>query len=233
MTERDTEIIPAVLAKNAETFVATVARLKDLASLVQIDVCDGVFVRNRTFPYGGAGDAVLWERIKYEDAGLPLWQVLDFEADLMVREPWVVADEWVRAGASRIVFHADTIRAAPHNVFSSYGSLVEIGVAIPSRADIAVYKDLLTEAAYIQVMGIAKIGFQGEAFDVCALDTIGALRKWFPEKPIQVDGGVTLASAPRLVAAGATRLVSGSFILSSLDPREAVEQLKTAARKGV
>lgn len=232
MTEEDIAIIPAVLAPNAESFVTTIARLKDVAPLVQIDVCDGAFVRNTTFPYGGAGDTALWERIKHEDTGLPLWQVLDFEADLMVKEPWGVAEEWVRAGASRIVFHADTIQSAPHDVFSSYGSLVEIGVAIPSYADIETYRNVLTKAAYIQVMGIAKIGFQGEPFDVRALDTIGILRKLFPEKPIQVDGGVTLASAPRLVAAGATRLISGSFILSSLDPKEAVEQLKTAARKG-
>ncbi len=231
MIEEDIAIVPAVLAENAETFVKTMSRLKDVASLVQIDVCDGVFVRNTTFPYGGAGDTVLWERITHEDTGLPFWDVLDFEVDLMVKEPWRVAEEWVRAGASRIVFHADTIQAAPHDVFSLYGSLVEIGVAIPAQANIETYRDVLTKAAYIQVMGIARIGFQGEPFDVRALDTIRALKRFFPEKLIQVDGGVTLASVPRLVAAGATRLVTGSFILSSLDPRGAVEQLKTVARK--
>ena len=43
-----------------------------------------------------------------------------------------------------------------------------------------------------------------------------------PEIPIQVDGGISLQNAKKLLAAGASNLVVGSGILKAKDPAAAV-----------
>ena len=78
-------------------------------------------------------------------------------------------------------------------------------------------------------MGIAKIGYQGQPFDGQVIQKIQDLRKQYPEVTISVDGGVNFETAPKLIEAGATRLVSGSTILQSNNPEKTIEQLKQIA----
>ena len=79
-------------------------------------------------------------------------------------------------------------------------------------------------------MGIEKIGYQGQPFDERVIDQVKALRKEYPELIISVDGGVSFDTAPRLIEAGANRLVVGSVIFNSLDIRETVLALRSLAR---
>jgi ribulose-phosphate 3-epimerase len=76
-------------------------------------------------------------------------------------------------------------------------------------------------------MGIKNVGFQGQDMDEKVYETISAIRAKYPELPISVDGGVTLENAGDLVDAGATRLVSGSAIFGSNNPKEAIDYLKS------
>jgi ribulose-phosphate 3-epimerase len=45
---------------------------------------------------------------------------------------------------------------------------------------------------------------------------------------IQIDGGITLDTAPRAVAAGANVLVAGTAIFGADDPSAAVAELRRA-----
>ena len=76
-------------------------------------------------------------------------------------------------------------------------------------------------------MGIAKIGYQGQPFDSRVVAKIEDLRERYPDVTISVDGGVNFESAPKLIAAGVTRLVSGSTILNSKNIEETIYQLKS------
>ena len=51
--------------------------------------------------------------------------------------------------------------------------------------------------------------------------------------PIQVDGGIDLRTAPRIVAAGADILVAGNAVFGSPDPERAIRDLRAAAGLGV
>ncbi|HEY5383271.1 MAG TPA: ribulose-phosphate 3-epimerase, partial [Candidatus Paceibacterota bacterium] len=84
---------------------------------------------------------------------------------------------------------------------------------------------------YVQVMGIAKVGFQGEPFDKRALYLVERLRQRYPELPLQVDGAVTLENIALLVKAGANRLVVGHDIWDSSDPLEEIKKLKAEANR--
>jgi ribulose-phosphate 3-epimerase len=227
----DISIIPAVLPRDYADLVATLGHLRGAARRVQIDVCDGKFVKNITFPFS-RGDEVYWTRIMHEDEGLPLWQDFDFEVDLMVNEPAALAREWVKAGVTRIVLHTTSTKEITP-LIEELKPLVEVGIALPSNASLDDFRVLIEKVSFVQVMGISRVGFQGEPFDERALSIISSIREAFPSLPIQIDGGVSPTSAEALVKAGATSLISGSFVVSSVYPLSAIEELKSAAAKGV
>ena len=77
-------------------------------------------------------------------------------------------------------------------------------------------------------MGIREIGFQGQDFDSAVLEKISDMRDHYPEMPISVDGGVDGDSAADLIDAGATRLVSGSYIFESADIQQAIYDLENS-----
>jgi ribulose-phosphate 3-epimerase len=51
--------------------------------------------------------------------------------------------------------------------------------------------------------------------------------------PIEIDGGIDLRTAPRVVAAGARILVAGAAIFHTPDPERATRDLKAAAAGAV
>ena len=79
-------------------------------------------------------------------------------------------------------------------------------------------------------MGIARIGRQGEPFDERVYEQVRVFRERHPDLPVQVDGGVSLKNAKKLLALGVSTLVIGSGILRAEDPITAVtafENLET------
>ena len=51
--------------------------------------------------------------------------------------------------------------------------------------------------------------------------------------PIEVDGGIDVHTAPRIVAAGADILVAGNAVFGSADPAQAIRDLRAAAGTAV
>ncbi len=97
-------------------------------------------------------------------------------------------------------------------------------VSLPDNLD--ELRDLLDEGVvdFVQCMGIAHIGFQGEPFDEQVLETIQELRQSYPEMDISIDGGVSVENLVDLQEAGANRFVSGSGIFDHGIPQENIEQ---------
>ena len=238
------EIIPAILPKNLDNLRDQMARVSGLVPLVQIDVCDGKFVPNKSWPYvkGGMEE---FARIKAEDEGFPFWDSLDFEIDLMVKDPEEPAHDWVMAGAKRLVLHVESapnILAIIEKLRGEYGTAkdeafgLEIGVALDLRTpneEVHEILDMIDQDGdsiidFVQFMGIDNVGFQGQEFDDLVLEKISDLRNLYPNIPISVDGGVNFDNAADLASAGATRLISGSAVFDSDDIAEAIHNLSTA-----
>ncbi|HEY5383088.1 MAG TPA: hypothetical protein VIJ88_00850, partial [Candidatus Paceibacterota bacterium] len=100
------EIMPAVLPHDFKDLESHVQRLQGAAiTCVQIDAVDGHFAHNRTWPYRDEGT---FQKIVQEERGLPLWERLDFEFDLMVQKPLEHIMDFVHAGASRMLVHASS-----------------------------------------------------------------------------------------------------------------------------
>ena len=231
------EIIPAILPKNFAELEEKMSLVAGLVPMVQIDVTDGHFVPSKTWPYtsGAISSADRdFAAILSEQRDFPFVEELDFEVDLMVANPENIWRDWVHAGAKRIIIHLESVKgfgSAEHAAIAleflraiqkdipSRASLlhVEIGVAINPSTPNEVLVPLMDEIDFVQFMGIARIGFQGEKFDERVLTKISDLRTQFPNVTISVDGGVTAETAPKLVATGANRLAVGSAIFGGTD----------------
>lgn len=219
------DIVPAVLPDSFEDLQQSLERIRGASRLVQIDVCDGAFVKARTWPMQPSDREHFAEIIKGEE-GLPFWQDFDFEVDLMTHTPERLLPWWIAAGIVRAVIHLES-RHDLVQCREAAGDSIELGLAInltTSPQSIAAH---IQSIDYIQVMGIGTIGRQGEPTDERVYHLIEKVKAAFPDVTLQVDGGVNEVSAGRLIDAGADRLVVGSAIMSSDNPKAAIKMFET------
>ena len=231
------EIVPAVLPKNfkdLETHLAAVRPGASGSRMAQIDVVDGVFAHNRTWPYR---DEATFAKIVDEEKGLPFWEEFDFQFDLMIEHPEERVMDFARAGATHIVLHARSNGAL--DAFEKLVGLreesgvysVKAGLALLPGAQPEELEPFEAQFDFVQVMGIARAGFQGEPFDKHAIYLVERMRRRYPELIIQVDGGVSLKNANALAKVGANRLVVGSSIFKQDDPVQAIAALRAEANR--
>lgn len=226
------EIIPAIMPKGIEDIKTKIGLISDLVSIVQLDLMDGDFVPDTTWPYNG-NDDYQFEQILAEEEGLPFWDRIDFEFDLMVRDSEKQFDTFIKMGAKRVVFHLEAESSEP-GAFKDFiegidiytREILKIGISIENDTPIESIYPFLNHVDFVQLMGIKKIGFQGEEFDERVLDRIRTLRSQYKDLSISVDGSVNLETAPKIIEAGANMLVVGSAIWKSEDPRAVVSALK-------
>ncbi len=212
------------MPRNYNDLAEKIGLFAGVVSLIQIDVMDGKFVPNRTWPYN-PGDQH-FEKIYKEEEGMPEWGIIDFEVDLMIRKPEDVVEKWVMAGAERIIIHNEGVSDFDKIRDIVPKGTIELGIAWSPSTPLSSILPYLDRVDFVQCMGIAQIGFQGEPFDERVIEQIRSLHKIAPDMPISVDGAVNFETAEILVKAGATRLVSGSAILKSGDVSNAVLELR-------
>jgi ribulose-phosphate 3-epimerase len=218
------EIIPAVMPCDYDDLVGKMELFAGVAPLIQLDIMDGKFVPARTWPYPRD---MHFDAITIEKEGMPRWEKLDFEADLMVENPELWVPKWVMAGVRRIIVHVESMRDFEKIREAVPRGLIELGLAVNNSTPISTIEPYIDRIDFVQCMGIDRIGFQGQPFDERVLERVRDLHKKFPELPISIDGSVNKNTAKRLVDAGATRLVAGSAILESGDVHSAMEELKS------
>lgn len=226
------EIIPALMPKDFSELRNYARDFKGLVRGVQIDVMDGEFVPEISWPY--TEQKQNFEQLVEAEGGLPFWDELDYEVDLMTARAESNFESWIQSGVKRIIVHYEALNDVElffkNDIFNERKSeFLAVGIALGIDTPNEVLSPYMKHIDFVQCMGIARIGYQGQKFDERVLPKIKALRNTYPDLIISVDGGVSFDAAPQLVRAGANRLVSGSAILSSNDYGEAVAQLKETA----
>jgi ribulose-phosphate 3-epimerase len=210
------KVAPSILA-------ADFSRLGDLARTVEeagadrlhVDVMDGHFVPNLSM-----GSVVV--------KGLRPVTKLPLEVHLMVTDPGLFFDGFVKAGADCLIFHLEVapdplpliarVKAAGLKVGLSFNPDVPVGRILPYLASIDV-------ALLMTVFP----GFGGQAFLPGSLERIAELRTLIaaenPACELEVDGGIDRQTAPAAVAAGANVLVAGTAVFGDPDgPAAAVKK---------
>lgn len=207
-------IVPAIIPTSAEHLKSVLPSL-GFSPEIHVDVVDGVFVPYRSWPYSPAG--IPKEVQSYTDR-------FTLEVDLMVAEPLAAAEAWIAAGADMLVFHTEHITPEAFTRFVS-GTHVSVGIAAINDTALADLEPYLVVADYVQLMGIAKVGAQGQPFDERVLERIAALKVRYPRLSITIDGSVNKETIKRLVEAGADRFICGSAIVGADNPYEAHQAL--------
>ena len=217
------EVIPAILPKNYEELKNEIALVRGVAKFVQIDICDGVFVKNITWPFLGAGFDEHFKKILNGEEGMPFWEDIDFELDLMVANAVENFDLYTKLGAKRIIFHLEAVgnieefKNFLEGVDIYIKDSIQMGVAINPSTSLEQLFPLIAQVDFVQCMGNDKIGYHGVELDEKIYEKIKILREKYPDIPIAVDIGVNERTIPILIKAGATKLVAGSAIFNSSD----------------
>jgi ribulose-phosphate 3-epimerase len=217
------EIIPAVIPENFADLENHLSRVSKLVKTVQIDILDGSLHGRAAWPYKKNDNT--FEKILEEEEGMPFWSTLNYEIHLMVQNPEEKIDQWLRAGAERIVVHPETTRKMSQ-ILSTYKDALQISIALNLNTPIESVREFLGHVNHVQLMGIQHVGYQGEPLDCAVLGRITELRRTYPDHIISIDGGVTLENAKDLIDAGANNLVVGSAIFMSENVAESVRLFK-------
>jgi ribulose-phosphate 3-epimerase len=228
------EIIPAILEKDFGEIKNKLTFLKGRAKCVHLDICDGIFVENQTWPFTSGGfEDFDFMKIMNEEEGLPFWTDFDFELDLMVADAIENFDTYLRLGAKRIILHFGVEKNLIEfeNFLESLDiyvrDSVEIGLAFKPSDDLLTVSKLSHKVDFLHCMGSDRVGFQGEQFSEKALEAIKFLKKSLPGIVISVDIGVNLENMETILAAGVDRLIIGSAIWRNPDPIGALENFQS------
>ena len=230
------EIIPAVIPLNFDDLYSHAETINEATKTLQVDVCDGLLTPHACWPY--KGDRGEFADIVSGQEGLPFWETLDYEIDLIVKNPIEDVKKWYESGAKRIVIHIDsngvkeTIEMLKKDYNYEKGSgIFELGLDVNVDTNISILKDFVNDIDFVQCMGILKVGYQNQDFDERVYEKIKEIRNLYPDLPISVDGGVDFENAEELLEAGATRLVVGHAIFQNENPRDAVRNFRDIIRQ--
>lgn len=208
-------IIPAILPKS-EADLRDKLALLDFAVHLQIDVVDGKFDDDISWPYEPAGEIA-----DVKD----LFLKHTVEVDLMTNEPIAAGIEWLRAGASSLIVHIESM-GKPEEILELKKEFdFELGYAIGNDTELQSLYPLIENTNFVQMMGIKEIGAQGQPFDIRVLERVSTLRSLYPALDISIDGGVALDTIESLKRVGANRFVVGSAILNAEEPQVMFNQL--------
>ena len=215
------DVIPGILEKDWNEIERRIKLVAPHVSWVQIDVADNTLVPNETFL-----DFTKFEALTKQSLGGDLSK-LSFEAHLMVDQPEKYIRPLADAGFKRLIAH---VEAHDPRLFLEQATYehVEVGIAIDGPTEFEAIEPFLEEIDVVLVMTI-EAGFSGQALMPETLEKMKRIAENFPHLPIEVDGGINDKTARLVKEAGATRLVSTSYLFKDPDHiAESIERLKSA-----
>jgi len=186
------------------------------ADWFHLDVMDGVFVPNISF-----GFPVI-KAIK-KLATKPL------DIHLMIVQPERYIKQFKEAGADILSVHYEASTHLHRTIQAMKAEGLKAGVVLNPHTGIQVLEEVIADLDLVLLMSVNP-GFGGQQFIEQTYSKIIRLKQLIIDSGshalIEVDGGVTLENAPKLVAAGADVLVAGNTVFKSKNPSLTIHLLK-------
>ncbi|MCY1039756.1 ribulose-phosphate 3-epimerase [Corallococcus sp. bb12-1] len=214
---RPVRISPSLLSCDFSRLAEEVRAIEAAgADLIHVDVMDGRFVPNITL------GPVIVEAIK-RVATKPL------DVHLMIVEPERYVEAFAKAGADVLTVHRE---ASPH-LHRTLQQIRDAGakpaVVLNPGTPLVAIEEVLGDVDMVLLMSVNP-GFGGQSFIESTVEKVRRLRAMLDARgldvDIEVDGGINAETAKRVVDAGATVLVAGSYVFGAKDYAKAIQSLR-------
>ncbi|MGE3956069.1 MAG: ribulose-phosphate 3-epimerase [Vicinamibacterales bacterium] len=215
------QIAPSILSADFAALGEAIERVERAgADLIHVDVMDGHFVPNITI---GPPVVKALKRV----ATRPL------DVHLMISEPDRYIEAFAAAGASMLSVHVEVLPHLHRTVHAIKALGVKAGVVLNPSTPVSAIEEIAGDVDFVLIMSVNP-GFGGQTFIPRAESKVAAVRALLDRSgntaaPIEIDGGIDMKTAARVVAAGARILVAGNAIFGTPDPEQATRELKALA----
>ncbi len=211
----ETIISPSILSCDFANLMNDIKKVEPYVPWLHIDVMDGHFVPNISI-----GVPVVKSVRKITD--------LFLDTHLMIENPDKYIEAFCASGSDLITFHYEASKSNTLKTIEKIKSLgKKAGISIKPKTDPKEIKDFINLVDLVLIMTVEP-GFGGQKFmNDCALK-IPIIKNYSknPDLIIQIDGGINNETGKICKNLGANALVSGNYIYSSQNPKEAIESLK-------
>jgi len=210
-------IAPSMLASDFGNLKSEIKMINESeADWFHLDVMDGVFVPNISF--GMPVIKSIQETAK---------KILDVH--LMIERPDKYITKFRELGANILTVHYEACIHLHRTIQEIKNEGMKAGVAINPHTSVEQLTDLLNELDVVCIMSVNP-GFGGQKFIQNTLNKVSKMKKLRNETKsnflIEIDGGVNLNNAKKLVDSGADILVAGNSIFKSSNPILTIKKLK-------
>jgi len=206
MKRRRIKIAPSILSADFSCLGQQVREaVKAGADYIHVDVMDGHFVPNISI-----GIPVV--------ASLRKITKIPLDVHLMIEKPELYVSQFIDAGADILTVHVEASTHLHSTINSIKERGIKAGVSINPATPLSSLDEVLSMVDLILIMTVNP-GFGGQGFIESTIDKIARMRRIIYNRKIraelEVDGGITVETAPGVVKAGADVLVAGSAIFNS------------------
>ncbi|HEY7189901.1 MAG TPA: ribulose-phosphate 3-epimerase [Vicinamibacterales bacterium] len=219
---RHLQIAPSILSADFAALGRDIAAAeRGGADLIHVDVMDGHFVPPITI-----GPLVV--------RAIKRIATRTLDVHLMVEDPDRHIDDFVAAGAGMVSVHVEAVTHLQRTVTHIKKLGAKAGVVLNPSTPASMLEDIAGDVDFVLVMSVNP-GYAAQEFIPHTMQKLQRVRAVLAaagsEAPIEIDGGISLANAGDVVAAGASILVAGNAIFGTSDAEAATRALRAAANK--
>lgn len=212
-------IAPSILSGDFANLARDIEMLNNSdADWIHVDIMDGVFVPNISF-------------------GFPVLEAINkltskpLDVHLMIIKPDRYINRFKEAGANNLIVHFEACVHLHRTIQAIKEEGMKASVALNPHTAVNLLEDIIMDLDQVLIMSVNP-GFGGQKFIEHTYrkieQTRNLIEKCGSKARIEVDGGVDLFNAKKLIEVGADVLVAGTSVFKSSDPTKTISALKKA-----